>query len=183
MKTNQLTYLALVLAVLTTAASVFAVDTPVRSVTDAPHESNRSEKKFGTYLSILGDPSPTLVGINAAYNVSDLIRLNAGLGRVSVSAEGFGVDQSASLTTIGVGAKAMMPGWNFTPVVGLDVAYAIYSGNMGLEVNGLEKTGINPYATLGFDWQSKGGFNIGGGYSISFVGADAAPHLNIGWFF
>ncbi len=174
--------------------------TSVRALTPA---SNRMAKRFGAYVSVLGDPSPTLVGINGAYNITDYLRATAGLGYVSTSLTMGSSVSEASLTTFGGGIKAMMPGWNLTPIMGLNVAYAAFSSKSTqpkkipgsytesvagandpeLEVNGLKESQINPYLTVGADWQDKSGFNAGLGIQLSFIGADATPYFQLGWFF
>jgi hypothetical protein len=140
-------------------------------------DSSRTEKKIGAYLSVLGDPSPTLVGVNAAYNVTDYLRANVGFGRVSASIG----DLDASLTTIGIGAKAMVPGWSLTPTAGLGLSYAMFSGNTS--VGGLTGNELNPYLSFGFDWQAQSGFNAGVVMNVSLNGASSNPCLNLGWFF
>lgn len=154
-------------------------DSETSGITDglSDSSSNRMHKKLGAYMSLLGDPSPTLVGVNAAYNVTDYMRVNAGFGHVSASLG----DESASLTTVGAGAKFFVPGWNFTPVLGANLAYAAFSGDTS--VGGLTSTGLNPYLSVGFDWQARSGFNMGLAMNISLAGADSNPCLNLGWFF
>src|SRR5271163_964695 len=92
----------IMIAALAAFQSSARADENVTATSTSELDSNRMSNKLGAYLSILGDPSPTLLGVNMAYNLTDYLRLNGGAGRVSASIG----DTNASLTTIGVGAKA-----------------------------------------------------------------------------
>jgi len=137
--------------------------------------SVRSERKIGAYLSLLGEPHPTLLGVNVGYNFLDYLRASLGYGEVSV---GMG-DVEASMSSLGVLGKASVPGWSFSPTLALGYTRVFTSSN--LETNLGEN---NIYTQLGLDWQSKTGFNLGLGVNVSLNGAaPAAPFLNLGWFF
>ena len=152
-------------------------------LTSSLPNDNRTHTKFGTYLSILGDPAPTLVGINAAYNLTDFLRLHAGYGQVSVtdsvSLNGSQFTSStASMTTLGGGALAMVPGWNLTPVAGLSYSHVFLSGSGIFSVSP-----DNVYATVGVDWQAHSGFNLGAGFNMALAGQSSGGYVNLGWFF
>jgi hypothetical protein len=149
--------------------------------------SNRTEKKLGLYLAV-HDPSPAILGINAAYSLTDYLRLSAGFGKISVTssvsidANGDAVSTDASATIFGGGITALVPGWNVSPAVGLHFATISYSGS-GLEVGGFQESGSHFYGSLGVDWQSKMGLNLSAGYNYSFKsGIGGNLYLAAGWF-
>jgi len=81
------------------------------------------------------------------------------------------------------GFKLMVPGWNFTPVVGINAAYTSGTIPAGMTLN-YQFLGWTSYSNFGFDLQTTGGFNFGFGANYSFVpGAGWVPYLNFGWFF
>ena len=147
--------------------------------------STRSERKLGASLG-LGDPSPAVLGINLHYNVADFLRASLGYGNmtmttgVSLSGSGLATTES-SMTTIGTGLTAMMPGWSLTPTAGLHFAMVNVSGGA---INGFSGSGSHVYGTLGLDYQAKSGFNASLGLSQSLrAGAGGGLYLNLGWFF
>jgi len=145
-------------------------------------DSNRMLRKAGVYLGLIGDPFPTLVGVNLAYNLTDFMRASAGLGRVSAT---LGTAE-ASATTVGASAKFFMPGWNLSPVAGLGFAYVSVSqtGAAAVSVSNFGSSAAHVYASLGVDWQAASGFNVGAGYNLSFKsGVGGLPYVNLGWYF
>jgi len=139
-------------AFMLTATSSLA-NTEAAASTQSVDLSYRSEKKLGAYLGILGDPAPTVVGVNVAYNVAEYLRVTAGYGEITRSSGSFdsngslSFEESGKLSTFGLGARAMVPGWNLTPVVGVSVGYMSLSGTF-TEMQGLTKSGINPYGKV-----------------------------------
>ena len=103
MKLKNLFILAIAL-VLTEASAYATTDTSSEQV------SARTKNKLGAYLAI-GEPMPTIVGINVAYNITDYLRASAGYGSLSVtSGISIGSDGSvsttqATATTIGFGVQ------------------------------------------------------------------------------
>lgn len=157
-----------------------------QSVSDASKFSNRDEKKFGAYLGILGDPHPTVLGINVAYNVNDYLRASAGFGQITVTS-GISIDdsgmstQETTMTTVGTGAKFFVPGWSLSPTAGLAYSHVFMSGD---NTDIIDYKSNNFSTSLGFDWQTRGGFNMGGGMNLSLNdAAPTAPYINLGWFF
>jgi len=112
--------------------------------------SARSERKLGVSLG-LGDPSPAVLGINVHYNVADFLRASLGYGNMtmttglSLSGSGLATSES-SMTTIGGGLRAMMPGWSLTPTAGLHFAMVNVSGGA---INGFSGSGSHVYGSLG----------------------------------
>lgn len=173
-------YLLIAFVCLSSSASHAKTETDSTMSTEADLStfSNRQGNKLGVYMSVLGDPFPNLIGMNAAYNLTDYLRANLGYGKVSASIG----ESEASLTTIGAGAKGMVPGWSLTPVLGLNATYAMFSGS-AITVNNLSKSGLVPYLNVGLDWQAQGGFNVGLGTNVSFSDAGSGGYLNLGYFF
>ncbi len=155
---------------------------------DAEADNDRTKHKFGLYGGILGDPFPTALGGNVAYNVTDFTRVTAGYGSFSVTS----VSDKLTVTTIGIGAKFFLSERNLTPVVGLNYSNVTFklTGTLGtLEVAGLSASTGVMYVNFGVDWQAGSGFNLGAGYNLSprwsaqygwrVIGL---PYLNFGWF-
>jgi hypothetical protein len=143
----------------------------------------RADKKFGVYVSLLGDPFISLYGLNVAYNATDYLRVNGGVGYL-------GVD-NVNITSVGLGVKALVPRWAFSPYFGLNYSQSFLSTNLGQawfytpSGNGNLGTSFSSfYPSLGFDYQDKSGFNLGLGvqfYTIQNT-SGVLPGLNIGWF-
>jgi hypothetical protein len=147
-------------------------------------EDTRADKKFGVYVSLVGDPFISLYGINAAYNATDYLRINGGFGQI-------GAD-NVNITSVGLGAKLLVPHWAFSPYFGLEFSESFLSSNLGQvwfynpSGNGSLGTSFSSlYPSLGFDYQDKGGFNLGLGVIFYTVEGTSGvlPGLNLGWFF
>jgi hypothetical protein len=156
--------------------------------------STRMEHRFGGYFSVIGDPFPTLIGINAGANVFDFMRVVVGYGKISTTFQGEDsngnlTNGTLSATTLGGGLRFFMPNWNFTPMVGLSFANVSVSltgtsNTNGNTVDGFSGSQSHVYAAIGFDWQTHAGFNMGAGWNQSFLsGVGGLPYLNFGWFF
>jgi hypothetical protein len=187
MKTNQrICKQAFIVGCLFASVAFGANKAPRADVGGATsNESYRMARRAGMYLAY-GDPYPTIIGVGAAYQVTDFLKAQVGFGKVSavtgsISAAGITVGE-ASATTVGFGVKGTVPGWNFTPTVGLHFAHLIYSGT-GIEVGGFTQSGSHVYTSFGFDWQLQSGFNLSGGYQHSFKsGIGGGIFLGAGWF-
>lgn len=150
----------------------------IQSVQANENRESRLEHRFGIYTGLLNDPFPTLIGLNLAVNVLSFLRINAGYGSISSS--------GVSVTSLGGGAKLMIPGTTFTPVLGINYANVNVSTTdpSALPIYGISANTKNTYLNLGFDWQTQAGFNFGVGYNYSLLsGVGGAPYLNLGWFF
>jgi hypothetical protein len=173
--------IVLLLAIMFNLSS-FAAGTTANT-SEATVDSNRMKNRLGAYLGLLGDPFPTIIGVNVAYNIFDFMRATGGFGQVSASASFGGAEVSAKATTFGLGTRFFVPGWSLSPVGGLSFAAVSVSGS-GVSVNNFSDSGSHVYATLGADWQAASGFNVGVGYNISFKsGIGGMPYINLGWFF
>jgi hypothetical protein len=168
-----------------TATQAYAASAPVnQSTSNEVTTDNRSARKLGAYIGILGDPHPTVVGFNVAYNVLDFMRASVGFGKVSVStltvgSSGFATEDT-SMTTIGVAAKFLVPNWNLSPSASLGYSHVSIDSNAIVT----DYKSSNIYLGLGGDWQAESGFNLGAGMNLSLNGgAPAAPYINVGMFF
>jgi hypothetical protein len=138
--------------------------------------SNRMNKKIGVSVGIVGDPYPSIFGVNGSYNLTDFVRASLGYGEVEI----FG----NSLKTIGLGATAFVPGWSLTPTFGMHYSNITAEGDGELEIQGYKGSGNLAYTSLGFDWQAHNGFNISSGYNIPITGrGDGNVYASAGWFF
>jgi hypothetical protein len=142
-------------------------------------EAIRDNKRIGFYLSGLGDPFPSIVGINVAYNVLDELRLSAGLGEAI-----FG-------ESVGFGVKyIILPERPVSPVMGLGITRTrivdVFGGIFG-GTPGPDDILVSGNFSAGADWQTDFGFNLGLGASWIFateeIGIRVLPYINIGWFF
>jgi len=149
--------------------------------------NSRSEHRFGLYFSILGDPFPSLWGINLAYNLASFMRIDAGYGSVSATFPDALSAPTITLTSIAGGAKFFIPGWSFSPVAGINYTNVNVSvtGNLGSNtVYGISGSTSFLYSNFGFDWQTHYGLDIGFGYNLPFkAGVGGLPYVTLGWFF
>jgi hypothetical protein len=174
MKANRLILQTVFTLGVLASGSAFAAAKEKEAVSQ---DSHRMSRRAGMYLAY-GDPYPTVLGISAAYQITDYLKASAGFGQLGVSVGAF----EASTTTIGVGLKGMVPGWNLTPTVGLHFAHVSHTGG-GFAVGGFTDSGAHVYTSFGFDWQTKAGFNLNGGYQLSFKsGIGGGLYLGAGWF-
>lgn len=160
-----------VLSLLMSISTAVAAEKSTMSVEEM--KTSRSVNRIGAYFGVL-DPLPTLVSLNVGYNATDFLRVVAGAGKVS-----FG---TASVFTLGGGPRVMVPGWSLSPVAGISAAYVSVSGDAG--DNGFSASTVHIYGTLGLDWQTSGGFNMGVGYNVAFrSGVGGLPYLHLGHYF
>lgn len=159
--------------------SAFQVS-PVRAEGDS-----RTAHRFGFYVDLLGDPYPSIAGLNLAYNIFSFLRVNGSYG-IPISATSGSA--TISVGAIGAGAKAFVPGWNFSPTVGFNwsLLTATVTGTAASPLYGVTASGSVSIMslTLGFDWQTNSGFYFGGGYILPLANnAGGTPYVNLGWFF
>ncbi|MGE3975491.1 MAG: hypothetical protein AB7F59_13280 [Bdellovibrionales bacterium] len=153
--------------------------------TDMP--SNREAKKVGVGLSV-GNPFPSLIGLNASYNMNDFLRARVGYGEIEattgISSNGNTlVSKTTKVTTYGAGATAFVPGMSFSPIAGLAVSHVAFEGDGELEIQGVKKSGTLFYGSVGVDWLASSGFNAGLGYHIGISQAGGSMYADLGWFF
>lgn len=153
-------------------------------------ESSRLNHRVGIYGTVLGDPFPSLAGINLALNATDFLRFNVGYGSVSGSLTSTSSPTQSTnftFTTIGGGAKFMVPDWNFTPVLGINWSQVTVTTSGPSTTNtlyGYNSSASTSYVTLGLDWQAGIGFNLAFGFNESLTpGVGGLPYGQIGWFF
>jgi hypothetical protein len=147
-----------------------------RRVSAVAVPSNRMAHVVGAYLSVWGDPYPTTIGANIAYHVYDFVRVNLGFG--SDDADVF------RAATAGVGAKLFVPGWNLSPVLGLNLSFTKRTDNRRPRtVRGFDPSGAHGYTNFGLDWVTGLGFNFGVGYvQPLYAGVGGSYYLNAGVF-
>lgn len=137
-------------------------------------EGVRTERPLGIYGSLLGEPFG-LVGINFARNTTDFLRVNLGIGYTSSSLI------SSGAMSFGTGVKLLVPGWDFTPVIGTNLSLlALFSG----------PAGFVQYENIGVEYTSPQGFHMGVGINTLFIvegstslAGGVVPYLNVGMFF
>lgn len=158
----------------------FALVTTFGSPTWAICATSRGVRHFGVSVSALGDPHPSLVGINLNYNLGSLFRISAGYGVIGQ------LSQPMSATSVGGALKMFVPGWNLSPFLGLGYTHFTLSGELSsiLGVTGFNSSGDYPYLTTGIDLQTVGGFNIGFGVNRAFIESPTmTPFGYLGWYF
>jgi hypothetical protein len=159
-------------------------------------EDYRLEKPFGLYAGLLSDPIGSYVGLNAAYNLTNYLRVTGGVGYSEGAYTGLqqtnGLYSDQLVLTsnfvIGAGVKVLLPHEEFSPAVGLSVSNLIDPN-----YNGLDQTEniLFVNSNVGFDYQAKDGFDLG--VDVSFPLAMVSgqteyvffllPGVNIGKFF
>lgn len=154
------------------------------SAVGAPSASEPADatpsKRFGAYLSSLGDPTIGFLSINAAFDWTTDWRFSVGLGEMLGTSVGFGVK------------RLMFPGYLVRPFVGISVngVYSSFGGDLANAIFGTT-TPVTPewYGRLGFsfgvDWKASVGANLGLGatFWLASRGHAFLPFVNVGWFF
>lgn len=150
----------------------------------ADDSSARLNHRFGFYSSLLGDPFPSLWGVNIGFNLFRFLRLTGGYGSVSAT---FASGGTLSVTSIGGGAKLFMPSWNFSPVAGINYTNITVSASglaQGDAVNGISASGSAVYTNLGLSFQAGSGLMIEAGANVGLSGGvTTTPYAALGWFF
>ncbi len=147
-----------------------------------------AEKNIGTYVG-LGNPFPSLLGLNAAYNINENLRAVLGYGEVEVttSASFDGTTfatSSTKATTYAAGADYLFTDWAIRPIVGARVGYFNIKGDGEFSVQGFDESTFLAYASAGLDYLARGGFYFGAGMNASFVGKSSSSfYANLGYFF
>jgi hypothetical protein len=151
----------------------------------APDDSVRH---YGVYVG-LGNPYPTLLGINGAYNLDKDLRFSAGYGQIEVTSgiavNGSSVSESkTTASTYGVGAEYLFSDWPVRPLLGLHAGYLSVSGDGDISLNSMKKNSAFMYTNAGFDWIAKSGFQAGAGIDVAMLGGSGAGfYINSGYFF
>lgn len=153
---------------------------------------NRDEHPFGAYVSVLGDPYISIVGINLGVNLFSFSRVTAGYGSWTPTfTYTDGTSEKVKVTTTAAGVKFMVPSWNLTPFAGINYAQMTFerqdkvlaSSSYSLS----EKASITyPYWTAGIEFTASFGFYIAVGYNKPtgiLASIPGLPYLNLGWFF
>lgn len=145
-------------------------------------------KQWGAYASI-GNPYPTLLGINGAYNIDNHWRASAGYGEVEVTTSlGFDgtswTQEKMKAQTYAVGGEYLFLESGLRPVVGAHAGYFSVSGNGEFSIQGINKSTGLFYSNVGVDWTNGGGFNLGTGFNVAVLGGSGLNwYGNIGYYF
>lgn len=149
-------------------------------------KTHREEKKYGFTTGFLSDPIG-LFPLSFSYNLESYARLNIG----GAFTPGILLGDA---WTFGGGARFLVPGWNLTPALGLqmglihlpenadssDPSWDLFSRD---ETENLLFNSI----TLGVEYQASGGFFVGLGGGALWVWPNskpgAYPYISLGWFF
>ncbi len=138
--------------------------------------SSRHFHPLGAYASLWGDPYPSNVGVNIAYNVEDWIRINIGVGS-NTPGQNFKID------TVGAGVKLLVPTWSLSPTLGINLANSSGNSSSQKSVFGFDPNGTRAYANAGLDWQTNLGVYIAAGYAQSLrTGEGGSFYANAGIF-
>ena len=141
------------------------------------NELNRMKKQTVVSLAI-NNPAPASFGVNLSYALNPMIKLEAGTGDATTI---FG----PKLSAMGAGAIFTYPEWNWTPTAGLHASVVSFSDNgfSSSSINGVGKSGTLVYGSLGMEYQSNSGFNIGLGMNMPFGGMNSTTYISTGWGF
>jgi hypothetical protein len=174
MRTKQMK--AILSVVLMSSSVAWAESLETQSEVDV-----RSTRRLGAYLGV-GTPSPGPISLNAAYNITSMVRAEAGYSEISVSPLLGGEKSTAAV--YGVGVRGMLPGQALTPTVGLHYGLVSTTGK-ALTLKGFEQgSGSHVSVSAGVDYQARGGFHGGLGYNLSLrSGVGGSAYLSLGWFF
>lgn len=175
--------LLLLLTVVATGRAYAAAEIEGQSAT-----SLAVEKPWGTYVSI-GNPYPSLLGINAAYGFASNWRASIGYGEIeatsSIELTQNGITtQKVKAQTYGAGAEYLITDGRFRPLVGVHGGYFNISGKGDITIQGLHKSTGLLYSNLGIDWLTGSGINLGSGINVAMIGGSGANfYANVGYFF
>ncbi len=169
-------------------------EAPAPPLPPLPAGDHRMERQFGLVLGLISDPFISEFGFSADYNVAHSLRLTGSLGFLYIpnSAQATYVNGTetssggATLagTSFGFGVKALVPGWEFSPVIGLNLAQTSLYIPPIFGTTGSSYNLLLIYANAGFDYQAKDGFDFGFGFDEALnISLIPIPGLNIGKFF
>ncbi len=164
-----------------------AEDESVASGTTAGSVSTVTHR-WGGYVG-LGNPYPTLLGLNAAYNFDPHIRATAGYGEVEVTSSfsyqgGEFVAEKIKAQTYALGADYLFRDSGLRPLIGAKVGYFSVTGKGEFTIQGINKSTGLVYSNLGIDYLTDSGWNFGTGLNVALVGGKGANfYANVGRFF
>jgi hypothetical protein len=159
----------------------------------------RYKHNRGFYVTAMGDPYPSLMGVNFAYS-ADFVRVHVGVGYI---AAGFPPTvsslSSSSVGPIngGAGASVFVPEWRLTPIAGIHVGSLPTPSSQADSSQGSSSSsaGNIPYVNVGLDWQNQNlnagaGINVplsatlnGASVSLSGVAFALFPYAYLGYYF
>ena len=160
----------------------------VEGETRAAVKSEDAVKTWGTYVAF-GTPYPSLVGINAAFNMDEHMRASIGYGEIEVTSSltftANGVEeQKIKAQTYSAGMDYLFLDTWAHPVLGAHAGYFSVTGNGEFEIQGIKKSTGLLYGTVGVDHTAANGFNIGTGFNVAVLGGHGLNYyVNLGYFF
>lgn len=149
----------------------------------SPSKPLQRDFRYGAYLSSLGDTVFGITSLNGAVNLNENFRGTLGLSLLPGGYFG-----------VGLGAKYIILGNSpISPVVGVGISASSFFSGLYSSISQIFNTpgphpntlGFMGNASLGVEWQSEAGFNLGIGASGVLLGANVylVPYLNVGWYF
>ena len=148
----------------------------------------KNSNSLGTYLG-LGNPMPSLIGLNLAYNLNPNWRGVIGYGEVEVTTSlswngNSFVSETTKATTYATGVDYLFTDWTFRPILGARLGYFKIEGDGEFSVQGFDESTFLAYGSAGFDYLSQSGFYFGTGMNLVAVGGSGSSfYANLGYFF
>lgn len=156
----------------------------VEQAAESYSRGSRESRRFGVLLTGI-DPYPSLYGVSVALNVTDFFQISGSYGHVPADLIKI-VRTSYSVDTYALNARAFVPGWKFSPFVGIGrswaratpvaraMGYGMSSfddpealGTDFIEQN-VEGKAAAWLVNAGFSWQARSGFAVNLGVNIPF---------------
>lgn len=162
-------------------------DSPSWSLTQSSAEA-RTAPRIGVYVA-LGNPYPSLLGINGAYNFTPNLRGSLGYGEIEVSTSASINGQSLTVSkskaqTYNLGAEYLFTKWAVRPAVGLKAGYLSVSSDGVFEIQGFDSSTFLVAANAGLDWIGKSGVYAATGLNLALSGGSGSGfYANVGYFF
>ncbi len=142
---------------------------------------SRETHRIGVLVGVAGEPIPSLLGFNVAYNFTDFARIQAGYGSISVDDSNL----SVRITTLSAEAQFFLPNYNFSPVglLGVGNLTGTITGTLDNQTAGLSAGQSYFFLGGGFDWQTYLGFTLELHYKFIPMVTSGLPGIALGWFF
>lgn len=148
--------------------------------------------KLGVMLGLGSDPYPSALGINGFLTVMDLVRFHIGFGAVKLlnsvfsssvsttisSTTGLNLSEQESTYTWGLGAHARLPGFGFSPTLGLSLSRSTVQANATRFFGDVDQSGTIIYPSVGVEWTPIRWFFLGTGMNFPFQQSDDSQE---GW--
>jgi hypothetical protein len=130
-------------------------------------------KKPATFYVSAGDPAPSYIGVNMAYQFDPAFQIIAGMG--------VGWYSDLSVRTLALSSRFHLLRSNLAPMMGAGLSYFMLSGHGTIQ--GLETSTLLGSLMVGFDWAFKSGLRVSGGFSFHYPIKMNFPFVDVGWSF